>query len=190
MACRPYSTYSTYSKEPGDCGGSAAWRVDPYSTYSTYSRARRLWGFSGLAYTPHRAANRVVRVVRSGRQNPPLWTTLALSLEGVFQMDSILPERLLALVRPAFDLVLRRIRSLKRCAGVRLQNRDPKICAAIWLQVAFQARSSFAKRNPFSIFFGDPFFWDPLFSFFFCFFLALQRLACLKCNLEPNCKHI
>ena len=30
-------------------------------------------------------------------------------------MGSILPERLLALVRPAFDLVLRRIRSLKRC---------------------------------------------------------------------------
>ena len=29
---------------------------------------------------------------------------------------SILPERLPALVRPAFDLVLRRIRSLKRCA--------------------------------------------------------------------------
>ena len=39
----------------------------------------------------------------------------ALSLEGVSQMDSILPERLPALVRPAFDLVLRRIRSLKRC---------------------------------------------------------------------------
>ena len=39
----------------------------------------------------------------------------ALSLEGVFQMAYILPERLLALVRPAFDLVLRRIRSLKRC---------------------------------------------------------------------------
>ena len=38
-----------------------------------------------------------------------------LSLEGVFQMAYILPERLLALVRPAFDLVLRRIRSLKRC---------------------------------------------------------------------------
>ena len=33
----------------------------------------------------------------------------SLSLEGVSQMDSILPERLLALVRPAFDLVLRRI---------------------------------------------------------------------------------
>ena len=39
----------------------------------------------------------------------------ALSLEGVSQMVYILPERLLALVRPAFDLVLRRIRSLKRC---------------------------------------------------------------------------
>ena len=40
---------------------------------------------------------------------------LALSVEGVFQMVYIPPERLLALVRPAFDLVLRRIRSLKRC---------------------------------------------------------------------------
>ena len=39
----------------------------------------------------------------------------ALSLQGVSQMDSIPPGRLLALVRPAFDLVLRRIRSLKRC---------------------------------------------------------------------------
>ena len=39
----------------------------------------------------------------------------ALSVEGVFQMAYILPERLLALVRPAFDLVLQRIRSLKRC---------------------------------------------------------------------------
>ena len=38
-----------------------------------------------------------------------------LSLEGVSQMDSILPERLLALVRPGNDLVLRRIRNLKRC---------------------------------------------------------------------------
>ena len=42
------------------------------------------------------------------RAAPPL------SLEGVSQMVYILPERLLTLVRP-FDLVLRRIRSLKRC---------------------------------------------------------------------------
>ena len=40
---------------------------------------------------------------------------VSLSLEGVSQMVYIVPERLLALVRPAFDLVLRRIRSLKRC---------------------------------------------------------------------------
>ena len=42
-------------------------------------------------------------------------TALSLSVEGVSQMVYILPERLPALVRPAFDLVLRRIRSLKRC---------------------------------------------------------------------------
>ena len=40
---------------------------------------------------------------------------VSLSLEGVSQMVYILLERLPALVRPAFDLVLRRIRSLKRC---------------------------------------------------------------------------
>ena len=43
------------------------------------------------------------------------YINVALSLEGVSQMAYILPERLLALVRPAFDLVLRRIPSLKRC---------------------------------------------------------------------------
>ena len=45
------------------------------------------------------------------------------------------------------------------------------------------------QRKPLFPFFRGPLFWDPLFSFF-CFFLALQRLARLKCNLEPNCKHI
>ena len=66
-------------------------------------------------------------------------SSLTLSLEGVSQMDSILPERLPALVRPAFDLVLRRIRTLKRCAqacGCKIMPRD---MLAIWLQVAFQA---------------------------------------------------
>ena len=54
------------------------------------------------------------------------WNWQPLSLEGVSQMVYILPERLLTLVRPAFDLVLRRIRSLKALrAGVWLQNRDP-----------------------------------------------------------------
>ena len=40
---------------------------------------------------------------------------VTLSVEGVSQMVYILPERLLTLVRPAFDLVLQRIQSLKRC---------------------------------------------------------------------------
>ena len=53
--------------------------------------------------------------VLKNRQPPPKPVGRALSVEGVFQMVYILPERLLALVRPAFDLVLRRIRSLKRC---------------------------------------------------------------------------
>ena len=44
--------------------------------------------------------------------------------------------------------------------------------AAIWLQVAFQARSSFAKGNPFSLFFEDPFFGTPCFLFFFFVFLS------------------
>ena len=48
-----------------------------------------------------------------GRADSSIVKTL--SLEGVSQMDSILPERLLALVRPGNNLVLRRIRSLKRC---------------------------------------------------------------------------
>ena len=49
---------------------------------------------------------------------------ISLSLEGVSQMAYILLERLLTLVRPAFDLVLRRIRSLKRCVeacGCKIQ---------------------------------------------------------------------
>ena len=47
-----------------------------------------------------------------------LSSSLALSVNNIVkasQMVYILPERLLALVRPAFDLVLQRIRSLKRC---------------------------------------------------------------------------
>ena len=51
-----------------------------------------------------------------GLSGSSLCITAAASLEGVSQMVYILPERLLALVRPAFDLVLQRIRSLKRCA--------------------------------------------------------------------------
>ena len=67
----------------------------------------------------------------------------------------------------------------KTLRAVWLQHNDPEICAAICLHVAFQAMSSFAKRNPFSLFLGT----------FFVFF-ALQSLARLECNLEANCKRI
>ena len=105
-------------------------------------------------------------------------------------MAYILPERLLALVRPAFDLVLRRIRSLKRCVqacGCKIET--PRYALQFGSRLHFKRCQALPKETPFPFFSGTPFFWDPLFSFFL-FFLALQRLARLKCNLEPNCKHI
>ena len=113
-----------------------------------------------------------------------------LSLEGVFQMDYILPERLPALVRPAFDLVLRRIRSPKRCVqacGCKIMTR--RYAPQFGSRLHFKRCQPLPKETPFPFFSGTPFFGTPFFLFF-CFFLALQRLARLKCNLEPNCKHI
>ena len=115
---------------------------------------------------------------------------VSLSLEGVFQMAYILPERLLALVRPAFDLVLRRIRSLKRCVqacGCKIMT--PRYAPQFGSRLHFKRCQALPKETPFPFFSGTPFFWTPCFLFFL-FFLALQRLARLKCNLEPNCKHI
>ena len=40
--------------------------------------------------------------------------------------------------------------------------------------------SSFAKGNSFSLFFGDPFCGDPLFSFFFLFFLSPAKVGSLE----------
>ena len=45
--------------------------------------------------------------------------------------------------------------------------------------------SSDAKGNPFSIFFGDPFFWDPLFSVFL-FFLSPAKVGSLE--MQPGAK--
>ena len=50
---------------------------------------------------------------------------------------------------------------------------------------AFQAMSSLAKENPFSLFFGTPFFGTP--CFLFLFFRSPAKVGSLKCNLEPNC---
>ena len=102
-------------------------------------------------------------------------------------MDSILPERLPALVRPAFDLVLRRIRSLKRCVqacGCKIMT--PRYAPQFGSRLHFKRCQPLPKETPFPFFSGTPFFGTPFFLFF-CFFLALQRLARLKCNLEPNC---
>ena len=118
------------------------------------------------------------------------WNWQPLSVEGVFQMAYILPERLLALVRPAFDLVLRRIRSLKRCVeacGCKIMT--PRYAPQFGSRLHFKRCQALPKETPFPFFFG-PLFLGPLVFFFFCFFLALQRLARLKCNLEPNCKRI
>ena len=125
------------------------------------------------------AVLQALSVLRPDSRQAPIPCASPLSLEGVSEMDSILPERLPALVRPAFDLVLRRIRSLKRCV-------QACGCAAIWLQVAFQAMSTFAKGNPFSLFFGDPLFWDPFLSFSFVFFLSPAKVGSLE--MQPGAK--
>ena len=95
---------------------------------------------------------------------------VSLSLQGVSQMVYILPERLPALVRPAFDLVLRRIRSLKRCVeayGCKIVT--PRYAPQFGSRLHFKRCQALPKETPFPFFFGTPFFWDPLFSFF-CFF--------------------
>ena len=139
-AYRIYSTYSTYSKELGESGCSAAWRVR-YSTYSTYSKGSAAWRVRYSTYSTYSKEPRDCggsaawrgRNVNTSGTCVPLVLKLSLlegvsqmdylSLEGDSQMVYILPERLLALVRPAFDLVLQRIRSLKRCVQARARAR-------------------------------------------------------------------
>ena len=94
---------------------------------------------------------------------------LPLSLEGFFQMVHILPERLLALVRPAFDLVLRRIRSLKRCVqacGCKIET--PRYACNL-APGCISSDVKLCQRKPLFPFFRGPLFLDPLFSFFFVF---------------------
>ena len=84
-------------------------------------------------------------------------------------MACILPERLLALVRPAFDLVLRRIRSLKRCVlacGCKIET--PRYALQFGSRLHFKRCQALPKETPFPFFSGTPFFWTPCFLFF-CF---------------------
>ena len=93
--------------------------------------------------------------------------TLALSLEGVSQMVYILPERLLTLVRPAFDLVLRRIRSLKRCVqacGCKIES--PRYALQFGSRLHFKRCQPLPKETPFPFFSGTLFLGPPVFFFF------------------------
>ena len=80
-------------------------------------------------------------------------------------MDSILPDRLLALVRPGNDLVLRRIRNLKRCVeacGCKIMT--PRY--AVWQnapQLPLFLQGEPPQRKPWLVFFAD--FWLAGFGF-------------------------
>ena len=92
----------------------------------------------------------------------------SLSLEGDSQMVYIVPERLLTLVRPAFDLVLRRIRSLKRymqACGCKIET--PRYAPQFGSRLHFKRCQALPKETPFP-FFSGPLFLGPL-VFFFCF---------------------
>ena len=65
----------------------------------------------------------------------------------------------------------------------------PRYAPQFGSRLRFKRCQALPKETPF-LFFSGPLFLGPLVFFFFGFFLALQRLARLKCNLEPNCKHI
>ena len=138
--------------------------AEQFATKSTCTVATLLRG------PPCRRRSRIVRPRAPDRFIHPSTHSFippSLSLEGVSQMVYILPERLLELVRPAFDFVLRRIQSLKRCVqacGCKIET--TWICAANWLQVAFQAMKALPKEP----FFRGPLFLGPLVFFFFGFF--------------------
>ena len=99
-------------------------------------------------------------------------------------MDSILPERLPALVRPAFDLVLRRIRSLKRCVqacGYKIMT--PRYAPQFGSRLHFKRCQPL--ETPFPFFSGTPFFGTPFFSLFL-FFLSPAKVGSLE--MQPGAK--
>ena len=102
---------------------SAGWRVREEHVHPTCTRHVQISAFGGLARQKceHEwtcictCVEEIKRIARNpggismqGHSGNPCISCISLC-RGVFQMVYILPERLLALVRPAFDLVLRRI---------------------------------------------------------------------------------
>ena len=101
-------------------------------------------------------------------------------------MVHILPERLLALVRPAFDLVLRRIRSLKRCVqacGCKIET--PRYALQFGSRLHFKRCQTLPKETPFP-FFRGPLFLGPLVFFFFFVFLSPAKVGSLE--MQPGAK--
>ena len=101
-------------------------------------------------------------------------------------MDSILPERLLALVRPGNDLVLRRIQSLKRCVqacGCKIMT--PRYAPLFGSRLQFKRCQALPKETPFPFFSGTPFFGTPCFLFFP---EALRRVLLLKAAANFTCQ--
>ena len=95
-------------------------------------------------------------------------------------MDSILSDRLLALVRPGNDLVLRRIRNLKRCAqacGCKITT--PRYACNL-APGCISSEVKLCERKP--PFFSGPLFLGPL-VFFCLFFLSLAKVG-----LQPGAK--
>ena len=107
QTCKNHATCGAYAGVYAGRRGTAAWRVR-YSTYSTYSKdAGGRVGVQRLGFNAGQVARQELNT--SGTCVEPL------SFEGFFQMACILPEA--SSTRPAFHLVLRRIRSLKRCVA-------------------------------------------------------------------------
>ena len=66
--------------------------------------------------------------------------------------------------------VLQRIRSLKRCVeacGCKIET--PRYAPQFGSRLHVKRCQPLPKETPFPFFFGDPFFWNPLFSFLFVF---------------------
>ena len=98
-------------------------------------------------------------------------------------MDSIPPGSLLALVRPGNDLVLRRIRNLKRCVQACGCNKTtPRYAPQFASRLHFKQGQALQKETHFAFFFGTPFFGTHV----FLFFLSPAKVGLLE--MQPGSK--
>ena len=154
----------------------------PNQTPSISSATRRMkawtslfrWGFPKwilfhLVDSWHSSVQETTSSIRNLKRCVQVHFDQALSLEGVSQMDSIPPGTLLTLVRPGNDLVLRRIRNLKRCVQACGCNiTTPRYAPQFGSRLHFKRGQPLPMETPFP-FFSGPLFWGPL-SFLFLVF--------------------